>query len=82
MQNLLPLLALKSGTVVQVRSRDDRFHQIAENLKSAVAAIAKTPPYRDLAPEFFEVVIDAASPSADTTHRKVGESLSGWLCEP
>ena len=36
MQNLLPLLALRPRTVVQVRSREDRFHQAAENLKCAV----------------------------------------------
>jgi len=76
MQNLLPLLALKPKTVVQVRSRDDRFHQAAENLKRAVVSLQKTPFYRDLAPEFFEVVIDEASPSTDRTRRKVGESLS------
>lgn len=78
MQNLLPLLALRPKTVVQVRSRDDRFHQAAENLKNAVASLAKTPLYRDLSPEFFEVVIDEASPCADRTRSKVGESLSLW----
>jgi len=78
MQNLLPLLALKPKTVVQVRSRDDRFHQAAENLKRAVVSLQKTSFYRDLEPEFFEVVIDEASPSPDRTRRKVGESLSLW----
>lgn len=78
MQNLLPLLALKPKTVVQVRSREDRFHRAAENLKGAVASLRKTPAYRDLNPEFFEIVVDEASPSADRTRRKVGESLSLW----
>lgn len=36
MHNLFPLLALRPKTVVQVRSRDDRFHQAAENLILAV----------------------------------------------
>src|SRR5206468_1063131 len=78
MQNLLPLLALRPGTVVQVRSRDERFAQAAENLKKAVAAISKTPPFRELAPEFFDVVIDENSPSADRARSKVGEALSRW----
>jgi hypothetical protein len=78
MQNLLPLLALKPRTVVQVRSREERFHQVAENLKRAVVALQATPGYRDLAPEFFEVVIDETTPSTDRTRRKVGESLSLW----
>ncbi|MBI4328161.1 MAG: DUF1887 family protein [Chloroflexi bacterium] len=78
MQNLLPLLALKPKTVVQVRSKEDRFHQAAENLKRAIVLLQTTPPYRDLNPEFFEIVIDEASPSADRSCRKVGESLSLW----
>ncbi len=78
MQNLLPLLALKPRTVVQVRSRDDRFHQAAENLKSALSIIGRTPNYCDLSPEFFEVVIDEASPDLDRTRKKVGEALSLW----
>jgi len=78
MQNLLPLMALKPGTVVQVRSADERFRQAAENLKSAVAVIRKTPPYHDLAPEFFDVVIDEASPDVDHARRKIGEALSLW----
>lgn len=78
MQNLLPLLALKPKTVVQVRSGDDRYKQAAENLKQAVASLQKTPFYRDLTPEFFEIVIDERSPSTDYTRRKVGESLSLW----
>lgn len=78
MQNLLPLLALKPRTVVQVRSREDRFHRAAENLKRAVKALQTTPGYRDLAPEFFEVVIDKTTPSTDQSRRKVGESLSLW----
>ena len=78
MQNLLPLLALKPQTVVQVRSREDRFHQAAENLKRAVVSLQATPFYRDLDPEFFEVVIDETSPSTDRTRRKVGEALSLW----
>ncbi|MCI0535811.1 MAG: DUF1887 family CARF protein [Verrucomicrobiales bacterium] len=78
MQNLLPLLALQPKVVVQVRSKEDRFHQVAENLKGAVAAIRKTAPYRDLAPQFFEVVIDEVSPSVDRARGKVGEALSLW----
>ena len=78
MQNLLPMLALRPEIVVQVRSRADRFHQAAENLRSAVTAIRKTPSYRAWAPEFFELVIDEVSPSTDRTRRKVGESLSLW----
>jgi hypothetical protein len=78
MQNLLPLLALKPKTVIQVRSADERFKHAVENLKSAVASLRKTACYHDLSPEFFEIVIDAQSPSADQTRRKVGESLSLW----
>jgi hypothetical protein len=78
MQNLLPLLALRPKTVVQVRSRDDRFRLMAEHLENAVAAIRKTSQYRDLTPEFFDVVIDEVSPSTDRTRSQVGESLSLW----
>jgi hypothetical protein len=78
MQNLLPLLALKPKAVIQVRSSENRFHQAAENLKRSVASLRMTPAYRDLDPEFFEVVIEEASPSADRARRKVGESLSLW----
>ena len=78
MQNLLPLLALKPKTVIQVRSADERFKRAAENFKVAVASLRKTEAYPDWSPEFFEIVIDAQSPSADQTRRKVGESLSLW----
>ncbi|MDA1277401.1 MAG: DUF1887 family CARF protein [Verrucomicrobia bacterium] len=78
MQNLLPLLALKPKTVIQVRSADERFKRAAENLKLAVASLQKTSFYHDLSPQFFEIVIDEQSPSADQTRRKVGESLSLW----
>jgi hypothetical protein len=78
MQNLLPLLALKPRIVVQVRSRDDKFHQAAENLRNAVLSLAKTPQYQGYNPEFFEIVIDESSPGAEAVRRKIGETLSLW----
>jgi hypothetical protein len=78
MQNLLPLLALRPATVVQVRSSDKRFARMAESLKAAVQALRATAPYRDLNPEFFEMIIDEASPDTDRTRRKVGEAISLW----
>jgi len=78
MQNLLPVLALKPKTIVQVRSSDVRFHQAAENLKRAVAAIRKTATYRELSPKFEEVVIAEISPGVARARSKVGEALSLW----
>jgi len=78
MQNLLPILALRPKTVVQVRSRPDKFHQAADNLKNAVLAMSKTPLYRDLNPEFFDWPIDEDSPSVERSKSKVGEALSLW----
>ena len=78
MQNLLPILALRPRRVIQVRSRADKFHRAAENLKNAVAAMRSTFLYRDLNPEFVEVVIDEESPSVDSSRAKVAESLARW----
>ena len=50
MQNLLPLLALKPKTVIQVRSADERFKRAAENFKVAVASLRKTEAYPDWSP--------------------------------
>jgi hypothetical protein len=76
MQNLLPILALRPKRVIQVRSRAQKFHQAAENLKNAVAAMRKTIFYRDLNPEFVEVVIDEESPSVDSSRSEVAEHLA------
>ncbi|MCX7914845.1 MAG: DUF1887 family protein [Verrucomicrobiae bacterium] len=75
MQNLLPILALRPNVVVQLRSRADRFHQAAENLKNAVHAIRDTILYRDLQPEFREEVIEADSPTVEQTETKIRELL-------
>jgi hypothetical protein len=78
MQNLLPILALRPKHVIQVRSRADKFHRAANNLKNAVAALRETLLYRDLNPEFVEVVIDEESPSVDSSRAKVAELLHRW----
>ena len=78
LQNLLPLLALRPDKVIQIRSADPRFARAAQSLKNAVAELARTPSYRGFAPEFFDEVIDEASPSLDRTRRKVGGALALW----
>lgn len=78
MQNLLPILALRPKVVVQVRSRPDRFHHAARNLEQAVAAIRQTLLYRDLQPEFHEVVIEADSPTVEQTCDKIRQALNRW----
>ncbi len=78
LQNLLPLLALCPARVIQIRSADERFAKAVENLKQAVAVLGRTPRYANFRPEFFELVIAEASPSLDSTRRKVGEALSLW----
>lgn len=78
MQNLLPILALRPNVVVQMRSRADKFHRAAANLKNAVNTIRDTLLYRDLKPEFHEVVIDADSPSAEQTEVRIREQLARY----
>lgn len=76
MQNLLPILALRPKVVVQMRSRADKFHRAAANLTNAVSTIRDTLLYRDLKPEFHEVVIDADSPTAEQTEVRIREQLA------
>lgn len=77
LQNLIPLLALRPSTVIQIRSSDVRFGSAAENLKRAVASLAETQTYAGYSPEFIEQIIDEPMPSIDATRRKVAEALSG-----
>jgi hypothetical protein len=78
MQNLLPILALRPQIIVQVRSRDQRFHRAVENLKNAVATLRDTSQYGDLQPEFNEVVIEADSPAPEQTAQKIREQLARY----
>jgi hypothetical protein len=78
MQNLLPILALRPQIVVQVRSRDQRFHRAVENLKNAVTSLRETPRYGDLHPEFHDVVIEADSPEPEQTAGIIRKQLARY----
>ncbi len=72
LQNLIPILALRPGTVTQVRSRDPRFASRALGLEAAVRYLGRPQPgLPGYSPTIHNVVLDDPSPTVDETFRKL-----------